>query len=142
MSHQQIEHVFTNIGKYTNLRLATAAKSSTVRENIETLLGRNNSDGLIPHVIIGTPGRVLDMINKEAINIETIRLLVCDEADELLSEGFIAQIKQIIGSIGEQTQIGLFSATIGLSITKNILLAAAAPWYAIIFIVAKDLIGW
>jgi len=115
---QQIEHVFTNIGKYTDLRLATVAKSSTVRENIETLLGRNNSDGLIPHVIIGTPGRVLDMINKEAINIETIRLLVCDEADELLSEGFIAQIKQIIGSIGEQTQIGLFSATMDASFFK------------------------
>jgi len=115
---QQIEHVFTNIGKYTNLRLATAAKSSTVRENIETLLGRNNPDGLLPHVVIGTPGRVLDMINKEVININTIRLLICDEADELLSEGFIAQIKQIIGSIGEQTQIGLFSATMDASFFK------------------------
>jgi len=115
---QQIEHVFTNIGKYTDLRLATAAKSLTVRENIETLLGRNNPDGLLPHVVIGTPGRVLDMINKEAINIETIRLLVCDEADELLSEGFIAQIKQIIGSIGEQTQIALFSATMDASFFK------------------------
>ena len=115
---QQIEHVFTNIGKYTDLRLATAAKSSTVRENIETLLGRNNPDGLLPHVVIGTPGRVLDMINKEVININTIRLLICDEADELLSEGFIAQIKQIIGSIGEQTQIGLFSATMDASFFK------------------------
>ena len=115
---QQIEHVFTNIGKYTDLRLATAAKSATVRENIETLLGRNNPDGLLPHVVIGTPGRVLDMINKEVININTLRLLICDEADELLSEGFIAQIKQIIGSIGEQTQIGLFSATMDASFFK------------------------
>jgi translation initiation factor 4A len=115
---QQIEHVFTNIGKYTDLRLTTAAKSSTVRDNIETLLGRNNPDGLLPHVVIGTPGRVLDMINKEAINIETLRLLVCDEADELLSEGFISQIKQIIGSITEKTQIALFSATMDASFFK------------------------
>ena len=115
---QQIEHVFTNIGKYSDLRLATAVKSSTVRENIETLLGRNNPDGLLPHVVIGTPGRVLDMINKEVININTIRLLICDEADELLSEGFIAQIKEIIGSIGEQTQIGLFSATMDANFFK------------------------
>ena len=115
---QQIEHVFTNIGKYTDLRLTTAAKSSTVRENIETLLGRNNPDGLLPHVVIGTPGRVLDMINKEAININTIRLLVCDEADELLSEGFMSQIKQIIGSITEKTQIALFSATMDASFFK------------------------
>ena len=115
---QQIEHVFTNVGKYTDLRLTTAAKSSTVRDNIETLLGRNNPDGLLPHVVIGTPGRVLDMINKEAINIETLRLLVCDEADELLSEGFISQIKQIIGSITEKTQIALFSATMDASFFK------------------------
>jgi len=115
---QQIEHVFTNIGKYTDLRLTTAAKSSTVRENIESLLGRNNPDGLLPHVVIGTPGRVLDMINKEAININTIRLLVCDEADELLSEGFMSQIKQIIGSITEKTQIALFSATMDASFFK------------------------
>ena len=115
---QQIEHVFTNIGKYTDLRLTTAAKSSTVRDNIESLLGRNNPDGLLPHVVIGTPGRVLDMINKEAININTIRLLVCDEADELLSEGFMSQIKQIIGSITEKTQIALFSATMDASFFK------------------------
>jgi translation initiation factor 4A len=115
---QQIEHVFTNIGKYTDLRLTTAAKSSTVRENIESLLGRNNPDGLLPHVVIGTPGRVLDMINKEVININTIRLLVCDEADELLSEGFMSQIKQIIGSITEKTQIALFSATMDASFFK------------------------
>ena len=115
---QQIEHVFTNVGKYTDLRLTTAAKSSTVRDNIESLLGRNNPDGLLPHVVIGTPGRVLDMINKEAININTIRLLVCDEADELLSEGFMSQIKQIIGSITEKTQIALFSATMDASFFK------------------------
>ena len=115
---QQIEHVFTNIGKYTDLRLTSAVKSTSVRDNIETLLGRNNPDGLLPHVVIGTPGRVLDMINKEAINIKTIRLLVCDEADELLSEGFISQIKQIIGSITENTQIALFSATMDANFFK------------------------
>ena len=115
---QQIEHVFTNIGKYTDLRLTTAVKSSSVRDNIETLLGRSNPDGLLPHVVIGTPGRMLDMINKEAININTIRLLICDEADELLSEGFISQLKQIIGSITEKTQIGLFSATMDASFFK------------------------
>ena len=115
---QQIEHVFTNIGKYTDLRIATAVKSNSVRENIETLLGRNNTEGLLPHVIIGTPGRILDMINKGAIDMETIRLLICDEADELLSDGFILQIRQIIGAINEKTQIGLFSATMDVNFFK------------------------
>ena len=108
---QQIEHVFSNIGKYTDLRLASAVKTTTVRENIDLLLGRNNPEALLPHVVIGTPGRILDMIMKGAIDVDTLRVLVLDEADELLSEGFIVQIKQIIGSITDKTQIGLFSAT-------------------------------
>ena len=115
---QQIEHVFTNIGKYTDLRLSTAVKTTTVRENIDILLGRNNPEGLLPHVVIGTPGRVLDMIKKSAINVDTLRVLICDEADELLSDGFILQIKEIIGSITEKTQIGLFSATMDTNFFK------------------------
>jgi hypothetical protein len=58
------------------------------------ILGKN-TDGLLPHVVIGTPGRVLDMITKKIIDIDTVKVLVLDEADELLSEGFIVQIKQI-----------------------------------------------
>ena len=108
---QQIEHVFKNIGKYTDLRLVSSSKNITVRENIDLLLGRNNPEGLIPHVVIGTPGRILDMILKGAIDVETVRSLVLDEADELLSDGFIMQIRQIIGSITDSTQICLFSAT-------------------------------
>ena len=107
---QQIEHVFTNIGKYVDLRLALAVKSLSVRENIEVLLGRN-TDGNLPHVVIGTPGRLLDMINKQALNIETVNVLILDEADELLSEGFLNQIQQIISSVNNECQIGLFSAT-------------------------------
>ena len=114
---QQIEHVFANIGKYIDVRLALAVKTMSVRENIDVIMGKNN-DGLLPHVIIGTPGRMLDMITKKIININTIKVLVIDEADELLSEGFIVQIKQIISSIGSNTQIGLFSATMDSNFFK------------------------
>jgi translation initiation factor 4A len=107
---QQIEIVFTNIGKYLDLRLGKAVKSLSVRENIDLLTGRNNQ-GLLPHVVIGTPGRVLDMINKNVIDTRTIKMLIMDEADELLSEGFIHQIKNIISSLNSSIQIGLFSAT-------------------------------
>ena len=107
---QQIEIVFTNIGKYLDLRLGKAVKSLSVRENIDLLSGRNNQ-GLLPHVVIGTPGRVLDMINKNIIDTRTVKMLVLDEADELLSEGFIHQIKNIISALNGSIQIGLFSAT-------------------------------
>ena len=106
----QIEFVFKNIGRYIDVRVGMAVKSIPVRENIDQLLGRTNND-LVPHVVIGTPGRVLDMLNKEVILGKYIKLLVLDEADELLSDGFIKQIKSIIGTIDPKSQIGLFSAT-------------------------------
>ena len=114
---QQIEHVFSNIGKYLDVRLGLAVKTLSVRENIDALLGRNN-DGNLPHVVIGTPGRMLDMITKKIINIDTVRIIILDEADELLSEGFMIQIKQILSSISLDTQIGLFSATMDSNFFK------------------------
>jgi translation initiation factor 4A len=115
------EIVFTNIGKYLDVRIGKAVKSISVRENIEQLTGANNNN-LLPHVVIGTPGRVLDMINKKIISINSIKMLILDEADELLSDGFLSQIKSIIGSLKQDLQIGLFSATMEpnfFKITQN-----------------------
>jgi translation initiation factor 4A len=106
----QIEFVFKNIGRYIDVRVGMAVKSIPIRDNIDQLLGRTSND-LIPHVVIGTPGRVLDMLQKEVILGKHIKLLVLDEADELLSDGFLKQIKSIIGSLNRDVQIGLFSAT-------------------------------
>jgi translation initiation factor 4A len=117
----QIEYVFKNIGRYIDVRIAMAVKSVPVRDNIDQLLGRNTND-LVPHVVIGTPGRVLDMLNKEVILGKYIKLLVLDEADELLSDGFLKQIQNIIGTISHDVQIGLFSATMEpefFRITRN-----------------------
>ena len=107
---QQIELVFRNIGNYLDVRIGIAAKSMSVRENIDHLTGVN-TDGKVPHIVIGTPGRILDMFNKEVIKKANIKLLVLDEADELLSEGFLHQIRRIIGLIPRTSQICLFSAT-------------------------------
>ena len=64
-----------------------------------------------PQIIIGTPGRVLDMINKRYLFTQNIKLLVFDEADEMLSGGFQENIYHIIKYIPKTTQICLFSAT-------------------------------
>ncbi len=64
-----------------------------------------------PQIIIGTPGRVLDMINKRYLFTQDIKLLVFDEADEMLSGGFQENIYHIIKYIPQTTQICLFSAT-------------------------------
>jgi translation initiation factor 4A len=103
------------------VRIGMASKSLSVRENLEQLTGFS-TDGVIPHIVIGTPGRILDMFNKSAFKAASIKLLVLDEADELLSDGFIQQIRSIISSISIKAQICLFSATMDLeffNVTKR-----------------------
>lgn len=62
-------------------------------------------------MIIGTPGKVRAMLQKNMINMNTIKMLIIDEADEMLSMGFIEQINEIISKLGPETQICFFSAT-------------------------------
>ena len=64
-----------------------------------------------PQVIVGTPGRILDMISKRYLYTKDIKLLILDEADEMLSGGFQDNIYNIIQFIPKDTQICLFSAT-------------------------------
>lgn len=66
----------------------------------------------LPQIIIGTPGRILDMINKKSIFTDKLMGLIFDEADEILSYGFKETIYNIVKCIPEQCQICLFSATI------------------------------
>ena len=104
----QVDTVFRYIGKYTDLRINLSVKGILPRENKDALQGVN---GAKPHIVIGTPGRVLDMIRQSALNTEFIKILVFDEADELLTEGFIEQTQKIVHSMPPNVQITLFSAT-------------------------------
>ncbi len=63
-------------------------------------------------VVVGTPGRLLDLIRKGALNLNTVRFVVLDEADEMLSMGFIEDIEAILDETPETRQTALFSATL------------------------------
>lgn len=65
-----------------------------------------------PNIVVGTPGRILDMISKNYLYTNNISTLVFDEADEILSYGFKETIHDIVSRIPEKAQICLFSATI------------------------------
>jgi superfamily II DNA/RNA helicase len=65
-----------------------------------------------PHIIVGCPGRVNDMIRRRHINSSKIKMIVLDEADEILSAGFKEQIYSIFQSLHKDVQIALFSATL------------------------------
>jgi len=100
----QIQNVIKHISKFMEIKINLSVGGTQIRDNIDDL-------NKIPQVIIGTPGRVLDMLNKNYINRRTIRMLILDEADELLSRIFVNQIYDIFRSLPNNVQVGLFSAT-------------------------------
>lgn len=63
------------------------------------------------HVVVGTPGRVMDLMRREKLILDDLKALVLDEADEMLNMGFIEDIEWILEECPEQKQIALFSAT-------------------------------
>ncbi|KTC89376.1 DEAD/DEAH box helicase [Fluoribacter dumoffii] len=62
-------------------------------------------------VVVGTPGRILDHIERRTLNLDNLRTFILDEADEMLRMGFIEDIETIMAKLPEEKQIGLFSAT-------------------------------
>jgi ATP-dependent RNA helicase DeaD len=70
------------------------------------------------HVVVGTPGRVMDHIKRGTLKLNGLKALVLDEADEMLRMGFIDDVKWVMGKIPQQRQIALFSATMPDAIRK------------------------
>ena len=70
------------------------------------------SEEMNENIIIGTPGRLCDLMNKNILNTKNIKMLVIDEADDVLAIGFRKQIKRIFQEIPTDTQVALISATI------------------------------
>lgn len=69
-----------------------------------------------PHLVVGTPGRILDLIEKEALPLQAVKVLVLDEADRMLDMGFADAIHDIMKNLPRERQTLLFSATIPQSI--------------------------
>jgi len=103
----QITNVVSSISCMMNgLVVKTIIGGSSILNDVDDI--RQNP----PHIIVGCPGRVHDMMRRNYIDGNLIKLLVMDEADEILSFGFIEQIKNIISKLNSKTQIALFSATL------------------------------
>lgn len=64
-----------------------------------------------PQIVVGTPGRILDHINRKTLRLENVETLVLDEADEMLNMGFIDDIESILKTVPDERQTLLFSAT-------------------------------
>jgi len=71
-----------------------------------------------PHIIVGTPGRLIDHINRRTIRLDHVQTVILDEADEMLNMGFIEDIEAILAEIPENRQTLLFSATMPAPIQR------------------------
>jgi len=107
----QIKTVITALGDFLNVRIHACVGGTLVRDDIRTL-----QDGV--HVVVGTPGRVYDMINRRALRLDEVRLFVLDEADEMLSRGFKDQIYDVFKFMPEQVQCTIFSATMPMEVLE------------------------
>ena len=103
---QQTKHVIDSIGKlYKNLRTQLLIGGTSTETDIQNL--QKNP----PHVIIGCPGRVHDMLRRKKLRTNHFKLIVLDEADEMLSQGFKEQVYNIFQFLSKDIQVALFSAT-------------------------------
>lgn len=101
----QVKEDIKNIGRFKRIRAVSVFGKQPFSEQVRELKQKT-------HIVVGTPGRVLDHINRGTLDVANIKYLVIDEADEMLNMGFIDQVREIIMCLNSDRQTMLFSATI------------------------------
>ena len=107
----QTSIVYQFLGEYLNIKITLLIGGLKVGGDINKL--KEN-----PQIIVGSPGRVLDLIRRKRISLSYLKSFVLDEADEMLSKGFLDTIREIISLIPTTTKILLFSATMPRDIVE------------------------
>lgn len=103
---KQIYDVTKKLGQMVKgLRVRLLIGGTSAEADISEL--KNN----VPHIVVGCPGRIHDMMRRQHIVSKNIKFLILDEADEMLSSGFKEQIYNIFQYLNNEVQVGLFSAT-------------------------------
>ena len=102
----QVANEIRKIGKYMDgIKTVTVYGGADIKDQINKLKGG-------AQIIVGTPGRIIDLLDRRVIKLEELRIAVLDEADEMLKMGFREDIELILSKIGHPVQSLLFSATI------------------------------
>jgi len=101
----QIDAELRKIGNPLGLRTALLIGGVPIGPQIGSLRRK-------PHIIIATPGRLIDHLHQKTVNLQSVNILVFDEADRMLDMGFLPQIREVLRSVPKERQTMLFSATI------------------------------
>ena len=107
----QVSEDISNIGRFKRIKSIAIFGKQPISDQARDLKQKT-------HAVVGTPGRVLDHIERESLNISKIKYFVIDEADEMLNMGFINQVESIIRRLPKNKVTMLFSATMPEEIKK------------------------
>lgn len=107
----QTQEELYRLGRDKKIRVQAVYGGADINRQIRQLKDR-------PHIVVGTPGRMLDHINRHTLKLSTVETLVLDEADEMLNMGFLDDIEAIIEKVPATRQTLLFSATMPAEIKR------------------------
>lgn len=107
----QVANDFTQYGQFLNVRVQAVYGGQSYAPQINQL-----KKGV--HIVVGTPGRLIDLIQRHILDISRVQTVVLDEADEMLSMGFIEDIETILKETPATRQTALFSATLPTEIRR------------------------
>lgn len=107
----QVSEELYKLGYDKRVKILSVYGGQEISRQIRALKNR-------PQIIVGTPGRIIDHINRHTLKLENVQTLVLDEADEMLNMGFIDDINAILEKVPSERQTLLFSATMPPAIRK------------------------
>lgn len=110
----QVENEISKLGKHTQVKSTCVYGGTAYEKQIDNL------KRIKPQIVVGTPGRLIDMIEKGHLELDAVDFCVLDEADEMLTMGFLEDVHTILDSIKNEKQLFMFSATMPKAILKLI----------------------
>jgi ATP-dependent RNA helicase DeaD len=105
----QVADHMSRFSKYTKIKVLPVYGGEPIGKQVRAL-----REGV--HIVVGTPGRVIDLLERQILNLSFVKVVVLDEADRMLDMGFIEDIEYILSRVPRNRQTSLFSATIDQSV--------------------------
>ncbi len=105
----QVAQRISRFGRYSMLKVLPVYGGEPIQKQIRAL-----ERGV--HIVVGTPGRLIDHLKRRTLNLASTKVVVLDEADRMLDMGFIDDIRYILSKVPTDRQLSLFSATIDQSV--------------------------